>query len=324
MSEYLKDRAPNIDELVRKLEACGFKFQRFENSCVDPCLPVDVEWNYKDIVHVGFVHSHMSRQFLYIGQNIYTTIDLQNFLGTILPQSGAFYVTDDNRIIVHTTLFFYVIFVEIKVEQIADLQTRSETRYAVGSRSRFLSLFIPLIRFVMRRNWKQFVADDGPLRSRRGDLRKQGFTFTDVSPIDHRATLNITGVGVTPPLASPDERVYEFNLADNIAQTKLVGESDHFGVIIQFEADTIRIFPRLCPHRGAILDTKEAKGSTISCPWHGRKFPPLASITLDGNYQSFAGPLHHCDYDGEKLTLRTLADVNMADKFDWTLAWTKV
>ena len=48
MNDLLKDRAPNINELVRKLEACGYKFLRFENNCDDECLPVDVEWNYKD------------------------------------------------------------------------------------------------------------------------------------------------------------------------------------------------------------------------------------------------------------------------------------
>jgi nitrite reductase/ring-hydroxylating ferredoxin subunit len=225
---------------------------------------------------------------------------------------------------VHTTLFFYVIFVEIESEKVGDFLTRTETRYAVGTKSWFFSLFSPLIRFVMRKNWERFVADDRPLRSRRGDLRKQGFTFADVSPIDHRATLNIAGVGITPPLDSPGERIYEFNLSDNKAETKLAGESDHFGLRVQFEEDVIRIFPRLCPHRGASLDAKGTIGLTISCPWHGRKFPPLASIAVDGDCQTFVGPLHQCDYDGEKLIIRTLENKNMADGLDWTLAWTKV
>jgi hypothetical protein len=326
MNDLLKDRAPNIDELVRKLEICGYKFLRFEINCDDECLPVDVEWNYKDLVHVGFVHSHMSRQFLYTGKNIYTTIDLQKFLGITLPQSGVFYVTDDNRIVVHTTLFFYVIFVEIHSEKIGEMLTRTETHYAVGARSWFLNLFSPLLRFVISRNWSRFIKDDRPMRSRRGDLRKQGFEIADVSPIDHRATLNIADVGIKLPstMASIEERISEFVVPDHIGQTQLVGDADHFGVQVQFDEGEIRIFPRLCTHRGASLDMKESIGSSVVCPWHGRKFSPLARIEIDQGAQSFEGPFHHCKYDGEKLMIRTRANVASTDSIDWTAEWARV
>ena len=111
-----RDIAPNIDELIL---AGGerLSFSALRSRLRDPCLPVDVEWNYKDLVHVGYVHSHMSRQFVFTAPNIYTTIDLQKVLGVTVPQSGVFYVTADNRIVVHTTLFLYVIFVEIRSDQ---------------------------------------------------------------------------------------------------------------------------------------------------------------------------------------------------------------
>src|ERR1051325_4375053 len=104
MEPAQKDRAPDIDEVVQKMEAAGFHFNRFETAVDDPCLPSDVEWNYKDLVHVGFVHSHMSRQFIFIGRNIYTTFDLQRFLGLTLPESASFYVNHEHRILVNTTL----------------------------------------------------------------------------------------------------------------------------------------------------------------------------------------------------------------------------
>lgn len=330
MNDRLKDRAPNIDELVRKLEACGYKFLRFENNCDDECLPVDVEWNYKDLVHVGFIHSHMSRQFLYTGKNIYTTIDLQNFLGITIPQSSVFYVTDDNRIIVHTTLFLYVIFIEIHSEKIGEMLTRTETLYAVGARSWFLNLFSPLLRFVMSRNWSRFIKDDRPMRSRRGDLRKKGFAIADVSPIDHRATLNIADVGITlpstrpSPLTSTEELISKFVVKDHIGQTKFVGEADHYGVQVQFDVDEIRVFPRLCPHRGACLDAKGSIGSSLACPWHGRKFSPLVRIKTGKSTQTFAGPLHRCEYDGHNLMIHTLASVNTREGIEWTAEWSKV
>ena len=321
MAQGLEDRAPNLDELVQKMEACGYRFLQFDIACEDPCLPVDVEWNYKDLVHVGHVHSHMSRQFFYTGQNIYTTIDLQKFLGFTLPQSGVFYVTDDNRIVVHTTLFFYVIFVEIRSELVGDLTTRTTTNYAVGTRSRLLGLLNPLLRFGMRRNWARFTKDDRPLRWRRGALRKLGFSFADTSPIDHRATLDITGKGVTPPSGSPDDRTYEFVVSDHMGKTEFVGEADHVGLQIHFDQDEIRLFPRLCPHRGASLDCADASGLAIVCPWHGRHFRPLARIVRNGTPQSYEGPLHRCDYDGEKLVIRTRPDATVTADTDWTAVW---
>lgn len=321
MAQALKDRAPNLDELVQKMETNGFRFLRFDITCEDPCLPVDVEWNYKDLVHVGHVHWHMSRQFFYTGQNIYTTIDLQKFLGITLPQSGVFYVTDDNRIVVHTTLFFYVIFVEIRSELVGDLTTRTSTRYAVGTRSRLLGLLTPLIRFGMRRNWARFTTDDRPLRWRRGELRKAGFSFVDASPIDHRVTLDITDKGVTPPPDPATDNTYEFVVADHLGKTELVGEADHFGLQVHFGEDEIRLFPRLCPHRGASLDSEGEPGPTIVCPWHGRHFRPVARIARDGSRQNIEGPLHQCNYDGEKLVIRTRPDAPVTADTDWTAGW---
>lgn len=324
MDRRLKDRAPSLNDLVKKMEAGGYRFMRFEIACEDPCLPVDVEWNYKDLVHVGHVHSHMSRQFFYIGENIYTTIDLQKFLGITLPQSGVFYVTDDNRIVVHTTLFFYVIFVEIRYELVGDLQTCTTTNYAVGTRSRLLGLLDPLIRFALRRNWARFTKDDRPLRQRRGALRKKGYSFIDRSPIDHRVTLDTSEPGVVLPSNPPEGRTNAFVVSDHVNTSVIVGDADHLGLQISFGPDEIKIFPRLCPHRGASLDSCSLSGNAIECPWHGRQFRPLARIAHNGTRQTFEGSFLWCDYDGGKLTIETRTDEKKGVETDWTLPWTAV
>ncbi|MEX2450115.1 MAG: Rieske 2Fe-2S domain-containing protein [Rhodospirillales bacterium] len=321
MSQILKDRRPSFDDLVKKMEMNGYKFLHFENSCEDPCLPIDVEWNYKDLVHVGYVHSHMHRQFFYIGENIYTSIDLQKIFGLTLPQSCVFYVTEDNKIVIQTTLFYLIVFVEIGSKQIGEMQTLTRSRYAVGARSSLFHFLAPIIRYGINRNWKKFVADDKSLRVRRGTLRKKGFSFVDVSPIDHRETLNVAGKGIYPPSAVIHEEVYEFDVSENLSLTRQVGESDHLGVQIRFEPETIRIFPRLCPHRGASLDIAGEIGPMLECPWHGRKFHPVATIKNDGSRQVLEGRLHHCVYEGKMLKVRIKSSVGMDEKFDWTEQW---
>ena len=189
----------------------------------------------------------MSRHFFYTGKNIYTTIDLQRFMGLTIPQSVVFYTTEDNCIVAHTTLFFFIVFVEVRYDRIGEMTTRTQTRYAVGTRSRVLGLFAPLIRHAIRRNWVCFANDDRPLRWRRGALRQKGFSFVDLSPIDHRATLSIAETGVVPPTDLPAERSYEFVVKDHMSQTALVGDADHLGLCIaDCTGMTVRgSFPRI-------------------------------------------------------------------------------
>ena len=326
MSNQLRDQAPNLDEIVAKLEVEGFRFSRLKLEVEDPCRPIDVEWNYKDMVHVGHIHSHMSRQFMYIGKSAYTSFDLQKILGITIPQSASFYVTHDNRIIVNTVLFLYVIIVEIRYEAIGDLQTRTSTSYAIGARSSLLRLFMPILHKVIERNWRQFTKDDRPLRARRGQLRKSGYEFCDVSPIDHRETLRVTGKGVDTPAARPGYRC-ELRLGGTAAATQYIGADDHLGLQVHIDEDTVRLFPRLCPHRGALLDAKTIQagpgGGLIECPWHGRKFRALASISRDGGVQRFEGSFHRCTQDNGVLTIETKETPQTPDA-DWTEVWSKI
>ena len=169
------DKSPNLEELVERLSLHGYQFMQFEIECVDPCEPVDVEWNYKDVAHVSFVHSHMYREFVYVGENLYTTFDFQKILGITIPQSAAFYSTADNRLIAQSTLLTLVIIVEVSHHKIGDFETRTLTRYGVGTNSFLSRLILPLAKYALKRNWMRFTKDDRPLRSRRGSLRRRGF-----------------------------------------------------------------------------------------------------------------------------------------------------
>jgi hypothetical protein len=72
------------------------------------------------------------------------------------------------------------------------------------------------------------------------------------------------------------------------------------------------------------LDCQEIKGTIVSCPWHGRKFSPLASIALDKAPQAFEGPLHRCMYDGQKIVICARTDQTVTEDLDWMAEWVTV
>ena len=336
MNQIRPDRTPKFDSIVENLEKHGYRFTHDEVSWEDPCLPIDVEWNYKDMTHVEFVHSgqwlKLWREFVYIGENTYTTLDLRNVFGLSVPQSTTFYSTKDNRLIAHTSLFFFVILVEVKFEATGDFGTKTTTRHAIGAKNPIARLFIPLINYATRKNWRQFTEDDLPLRRRRGELRKKGYSFLDQSPVDLRETLQVGGMGVFPSDKAPDVSRFDVEVAKNMGETVKVGNDDHFGLQIGISDNEIKIFPRLCPHRGASLDYDYSLGrppsnchdSTITCAWHGRKFTPLCTIDNNSQPQIFDGPYHQCRYDGETLAITVKQPPYEAGEHpapDWSQRW---
>ena len=288
-------------------------------------MPIDVEWNYKDISHVRFVHSHMAREYTYVDSDAYYTFDLQKVMGITVPQSTAFYSTEDNKLIAHTTLFFIIILVEVSFFKIAELQTRTITRYAVGSKSLFGRFLLPLLRFGITRNWKRFSADDRPVRERRGMLRRKGYAFDTKSPVDFLTTLNIMKKGVFAPKDSVKFLNYEqsvkLTLVDYMNKKVEVGESVHLGLQIKVTPNIILVFPRLCPHQGCSLDNN-LDGLLIACPWHRRIFSPLCSISNDGKPKSYVGPYHKINYN--KTSLDVIFESKKLGDLDWTQAWTQL
>ena len=66
MAKISTDIKPSFETLIQKFKNHGFHFSEFMLQCDDSCLPIDIEWNYKDIAHVPFLHNHAIREFTYI------------------------------------------------------------------------------------------------------------------------------------------------------------------------------------------------------------------------------------------------------------------
>ena len=128
--------------------------------------------------------------------------------------------------------------------------------------------------------------------------------FVDKSPLDIRTTTNVGDNGVIPPSTNLETAEVSFSIDQIKGETYFVGSDDHFGLQFTRSDDTIQVFPRLCPHRGCSLDGAPRSNGVVSCPWHGRTFPALCSISISEGQACFNGEMHQLTFDGNRLSVK--------------------
>ncbi len=269
-------------ELVASLEKHGMQFTFFNFVLEGEYLPTDADWNYKDVPHLNLVHELVDACYASVGDDYIATVNMQQVLGFRFPLSLFNYQSGPNRQTYFTSFFVYQLVLETTYEQIGPLRTAVTTSVAIGSFP-FWQIFVPILKWQMKRNYNNLMSADIPMRARRGELRKWGYTFKgDAQPYSFQDTMKISENNLIPPaiqpLPSPEVLI---NLDDLEKQkTILVGRNDTLGLRIELgEQNDILVFPRTCPHEGASLDGSPCKKEMLSCPWHGRAFQPLARLS---------------------------------------------
>lgn len=316
-------RRPTQAELVSTLQKHGYHFRTFQSAVEDPCRVDDVEWNYKDIVHPHFVHPHMTRCYTFADADGYSCVDLQRIFGFQIPQSVSVWVSGPDRMTLQTTTLSLIILIEVVYEAIGDIQTRTTTTYQLGSASRLLlAVAFPVFRWALKRNWNEFWRDDHRMRVRRGELRQQGFDFAKPPAIYGIAsTLKISDNNVVLPKGVRAHGTTTIDLADRKGQVVHVGNSDHFGLQLVLREEQIEVYPRLCPHEGACLDTPRAPTqATVQCPWHGRAFPPIVTLRYAQAPTTVVGPLHRFVLAESTLRIEPLGEPDAPMPTEWSSA----
>ncbi len=271
-------------ELIQELRKEGFQFNEFAlmqegNYSVD-----DVDWNYKDIPHFAHVHQQAEAYPTFITDDCISSILAQPVLGFRVPMALMNYQSGPRRQTYYTSAFFFVLVIETTCESIGPAQTRVRTNYAIGAKG-LMRIFFPLLRWSIKRNYRMLMAGDVPMRERRGEIRKWGYSFRlDGQSQGFEGTLQIGRSNVIRPqaLAAAPESTIDLRAVLPTDGTYLWGRSDHLGLRLVREGTTVVALPRLCPHEGACLDLSPCVGGQTHCPWHGRKFKPLATFALDG------------------------------------------
>lgn len=267
----------------------GYKFLSFELMSEGDFLPTDADWNYKDVPHLKNVH-HLVEGFpAYIGHDFTGAIFVQKMFGGLfkIPLSVFNYQSAKNEQTYFTSLFWFILIIRTSYEQTAPLHTKVTTRYAIGTRGImriFLPIFFPLLKWSIKKNYDDLMSGDIPMRRRRGELRKMGYTFagdnTDYSFIN---TTKIMESNLICPSAKEHPPAISFVTIISALEKQnpaLFGEPDLFGFQAYKHGSIIKFFPRTCVHEGACLDHQKFGDATatVRCPWHGRLFKPLLEL----------------------------------------------
>ena len=175
------------------------------------------------------------------------------------------------------------------MEEKEPLKTTVTTRYNIGY-PRWLFFAVPVLRWLVTRNYHVLMEADLPMRERRGALRKLGYDFRRKGETyGYLETTAIYDSNVVPPAASAgQEHTADYQSALGDLMRGHVGDEGLLGLTLTRAGDQVTVWPRTCPHEGAALDHKNCSEGKIRCPWHGREFTPIGSFTWgsDASFKS--------------------------------------
>ncbi len=299
------------DDLVAALKAAGMAVNAFTITSQGFFTKEDVDWNYKDVPHLDHVHPNIHPVLGIVEDDKNIFINLQRVFGVRLPLSVVSYHPATEPETSFTTWLFYVLIVSVRSVQVDAETCRTETRYSVVG-PRLLAWTLPLLRWLIKRNYRGLMKDDIPMRSRRVELRRRGYRFRRQGDrYSFLDSLDVARSNVIPPAgAAPFDAIgVELDRELPSGGELLLGDDGHLGLRLLRQGDHILAFPRLCQHQGASLDHQICTDKRLKCPWHGRVIAPLAELNLaqPGREERRAGA-YLLKLDGFVLRVEPYAD----------------
>lgn len=274
--------------ILRQLKTAGYSIHSFSVASIGEYALADADWNYKDVPHLNIVHSKVRAIIGTMGDDVITTLNLQKIFGIPVPLTLVNYATSETAQTYFTTLGPYVLVVHTSYENTDERTTTVTTNYNIAAAG-IARVAFPLLEKILRGNYKTLMSEDLPMRTRRGELRARGFGFaSDGRPRTFVETTDLTVANVVPPAREDTEKYVVMRRELEATKDVLVGRDDDCGVRLMLKENTILVFPRYCNHEGASLDCAVLKNKVISCPWHAKAVPALASVSLvPGTTQRF-------------------------------------
>ncbi|MEI6094396.1 MAG: Rieske 2Fe-2S domain-containing protein [Gammaproteobacteria bacterium] len=296
------------EQLIERLKVENFVFSEFSLSHEGEYSVSDADWNYKDIPHLHYVHRLAEAAPAYVDDDKIASIVVQKIPGFVIPLSVFIYENTPTSQLYYTTSFFYVLIIESVYVALGPNRTRVTTTYSVGS-SKLLQWTFPALRWLIKRNYRDLMSTDIPMRERRGQLRKWGYGFKQIAPTySYAKSVNIKPDNVILPV---DPQLP--NHAMEIALTEVLpqdgeyfwGREDAWGLRLVRLDGKLRVFSRMCHHEGASLDKQPCVDHQLRCPWHGRLSLPIATFDLSKiDSQNVNARLHQLSFVAGLLTVR--------------------
>jgi len=300
-------------EFVKKLEGEGLKFSELVLTTEGEFAADDSDWNYKDIPHLHFVHQLAEAYPALIGDDVICSINMQSILGIWFPVALVNYEYAKYQQIYYTTLFFFALIIETNTNEVAPLKTRVTTTYSIGG-PKWLFWAIPIIKHLIRVNFKDLMSTDVPMRARRGELRKLGYQFHKKGDrYSFIETVDVSGTNISPP--SDRSPVVECDYTALLASSNdvLVGDTGLLGFRLLRDGDDVTVFPRTCPHEGASVEKADCSSGAVRCPWHGRRLTAIAKFKWMQDTATSTST-HRIKVAGNLLTVEYIGEASLQSK----------
>jgi len=275
----------SIQSLKNSLSKEGISFKTFSLYSEGRFSFLDADWNYKDIPHLHYVHDLVESHISFADHDIVTNISFQKIPPIFrIPITITNYDYDENTQIYYTSFLFYILLVETKIIKIKENFTKVQTTYNIGSTSKFFLIFFPILKFIIKRNYKDLMSGDIPMRLRRGDLREVGYDIIKKFPdkkVSFTETIEILKKHVVIP--KKFKKTYKFKVSKNLLikeKDLCIGKSDDRGLRLKLENNKIYVFSRICDHQGADLSCAKYENKHLMCPWHGKRLSALCVLDL--------------------------------------------
>jgi len=266
-------------KVQEQLSSYGLVFTDSVQKVIGEFDPSDVDWNYRDIPHLNFIHTEVEGALALATDEISSTIFLQK-IGPLKVVLTAVLVSDnDAKQFYFTSVGPFILLVETSWRKIDENHTEVSTHYFVGS-PKFLRATHPLIHKVLARNYRILMSEDLPMREQRGNLRKRGYSFRqDLEGHSYSDSIQIARNNLKHPQF--DQTQIKINHT-TVGETPVEhwDESGIRSVVVRRYGSEVMISPAICPHEGASLDGANCSDNNLECPWHGRLIKPWARVIL--------------------------------------------
>ena len=301
--------------VLARLTAKGnLVFKSFAIEDIGPYAVEDASWNYRDgILHIPFVHELVKNVPFAMSDEVLCNVFFQKLpFGLQIPMV----VVDTepkgkNYQLSFASWLFFCVVIQNSYEKLTATQTKVTTEYSVGF-PKYLVWLFPLARLVLRRNYQILMSTDIPMRHRRGYLRSLGYRFaSDINPSFVKSSvLNSENLLYPEQLATGPTRVDLVDLQlliKGVIPEVAIGDDHAGGLLVRYAEGQLRLFPRMCPHEGAILDRAKCRENHLQCPWHGKQIAACATIDcknpqpLTFQHPYYAGKKYALSLQGETL-----------------------
>jgi Rieske [2Fe-2S] domain len=302
-------RPSTAAQMAQGLGRLGLTFRSFTMATEGAWSSEDADWNYKDIPHFNVVHTLTRSVPAVIDDKIFAAIHMQRIAGIPVPIALADYVTSEGVQVYFTTLLCFVLVIETRIVPLSpasrsEPRARVETTYNVGG-PRLAMVAFPLIRRILKANYRTLMAEDLPMREQRGRLRRAGYSFaSDGRPRTFAETSDLTIENVIPPSRRSDVgTAVEVAGLNTPGASVLVGEGSTGIRLLRGPGSQVLVFDRVCSHEGANLDHVPLGRDCLVCPWHAKRVRPLVSLDIADPTprRVAAGPHVTIEIDGDHL-----------------------